>query len=154
MYSLKKHKSCHPDSLPHAGILRSGSCSCPECSSGDIDLNLNGDGRWKAEWFPAPCQVKNGTFKYVSVGDLSNPYWFQFSVSNTRCALNLSRQPGISQCSFQKRNNRSPMQSSGFSNLQWQLGLTLFSSVSKTVNLLCQAGVEGTLQCRAKWCSR
>lgn len=23
---------------------------CPECSRGDIDQNIDGDGRWKIEW--------------------------------------------------------------------------------------------------------
>ena len=23
---------------------------CPECRSGDLDQNIDGDGRWKIEW--------------------------------------------------------------------------------------------------------
>ena len=61
-------------------------CRCPECAFGSIDLNLNGDGRWNVEWFPAPCDVSNDTFKYVNPGVSTNPYWFEFTVSNTRYA--------------------------------------------------------------------
>lgn len=28
---------------------------CPECQHGDIDLGLNGDGRWHIEWEFVPC---------------------------------------------------------------------------------------------------
>ncbi len=28
---------------------------CPECSYGDIDLGLNGDGRWKMNWDFVDC---------------------------------------------------------------------------------------------------
>lgn len=60
---------------------------CPECAKGSLDLDQNGDGRWGVEWFPAPCNVGSGKFKYVMSGDTSNEYWFQFTVSNTRHAI-------------------------------------------------------------------
>jgi hypothetical protein len=28
---------------------------CPECHHGDIDIGLNGDGRWKINWDFVPC---------------------------------------------------------------------------------------------------
>lgn len=28
---------------------------CPECLYGDIDIGLNGDGRWNIEWEFVPC---------------------------------------------------------------------------------------------------
>ena len=57
---------------------------CPECSFGDIDLNLNGDGRWKVEWHAVPCEVGDSKMHYSIV--VSTYYWFSLVVSNTRCA--------------------------------------------------------------------
>lgn len=62
-----------------------GFCRCPECSYGDIDLNLDGNGRWSVEWYAVPCNVGNGTLHYKIIGQ--NPYWFMFIISNTRCLL-------------------------------------------------------------------
>ena len=56
---------------------------CPECSFGDVDLNLNGDGRWKIEWHAVPCNVGDSKLKYSIV--VSTYYWFSLVVSNTRC---------------------------------------------------------------------
>ena len=56
---------------------------CPECSFGDIDLNLNGDGRWKVEWHAVPCNVGDSKLVYSIV--VSTYYWFSLVVSNTRC---------------------------------------------------------------------
>ena len=56
---------------------------CPECSFGDIDLNLNGDGRWKVEWHAVPCEVGDSKMHYSIV--VSTYYWFSLVVSNTRC---------------------------------------------------------------------
>jgi len=39
-----------------------------------IDLDKQGDGRWKVEWYPVPCKVGSGTFKYY-FGGQPNPYW-------------------------------------------------------------------------------
>ena len=61
---------------------------CPECSFGDIDLNLNGDGRWKVEWHAVPCEVGDSKLHYSIV--VSTYYWFSLVVSNTRCAPVLS----------------------------------------------------------------
>lgn len=33
---------------------------------------------------PIPCNVDQSTFFYHSVSNLSNPYYYAFSVSNTR----------------------------------------------------------------------
>lgn len=60
---------------------------CPECSFGDIDLNLNGDGRWKVEWHAVPCEVGDSKLHYSIV--VSTYYWFSLVVSNTRCAPRL-----------------------------------------------------------------
>ncbi|KAK9834151.1 hypothetical protein WJX81_003220 [Elliptochloris bilobata] len=55
---------------------------CPECSFGDIDLNLNGDGRWKVQWHAMPCNVGDSKLHYSIV--VSTYYWFSLVVSNTR----------------------------------------------------------------------
>ena len=58
-------------------------CRCPECAYGSIDLDKNGDGRWKIEWYPVPCNVGDGKLHYYFGGN-PNPYWFMFAISNTR----------------------------------------------------------------------
>lgn len=72
--------------------LNSCDCRCPECAPGSIDLAAKGDGRWRVEWVPIPCNVGESTFFYHAVSDLSNSYYYAFSVSNTRyvsCKLGL-----------------------------------------------------------------
>ena len=46
-----------------------------------IDLDKEGDGRWKVEWVPVPCNVGSGTFKYY-FGGQPNPYWWVASPHN------------------------------------------------------------------------
>ncbi|DBA71605.1 TPA: hypothetical protein ACH3X2_001069 [Trebouxia sp. C0005] len=60
---------------------------CPECAPGSIDLATAGNGRWQVDWVPIPCNVGQSTFFYHVVSPLSNPYYFAFSVSNTRVPL-------------------------------------------------------------------
>ena len=48
-----------------------------------IDLDKEGDGRWKVEWYPVPCNVSSGTFKYY-FGGQPNPYWCGASPHNAR----------------------------------------------------------------------
>ncbi len=59
-------------------------CRCPECSHGDLDLNHNGDGRWKIEWYAVPCPVGDTNLRYDIV--VSSQYWFSLVISNTRSA--------------------------------------------------------------------
>jgi hypothetical protein len=56
---------------------------CPECHKGDIDQNINGDGRWRVEWFAVPCNVGDSKIKYTPITNLGPEYW-AFVVSNTR----------------------------------------------------------------------
>eukprot|EP00884_Botryococcus_braunii_P000762 jgi/Botrbrau1/10687/Bobra.139_2s0017.1 len=65
---------------------------CPECSYGDIDLNLDGNGRWSVEWYAVPCNVGNGTLHYRIIGQ--NQYWFMFIISNTRVPVKMVETPG------------------------------------------------------------
>jgi len=53
---------------------------CPECAKGDIDMNIAGDGRWKARWYAVPCNVGTSKLNYKIV--TSSPYWFSMVVSN------------------------------------------------------------------------
>lgn len=62
-----------------------GGSRCPECAFGDIDINKNGDGRWKVEWYAVPCNTGDSSLRYDIV--VSSYYWFSLVVSNTRCAL-------------------------------------------------------------------
>ncbi|KAK9829703.1 hypothetical protein WJX72_007439 [[Myrmecia] bisecta] len=59
---------------------------CPECEVGSIDQNLNGDGRWKIEWFPIPCNVGAGKF-YYSIFPGAFQHWAMFAISNTRVPI-------------------------------------------------------------------
>ncbi|KAK9902216.1 hypothetical protein WJX75_007899 [Coccomyxa subellipsoidea] len=55
---------------------------CPECSRGDIDQNIDGDGRWKIEWYAVPCNVGDTKMRYDLV--VKTYYWIAIVVSNTR----------------------------------------------------------------------
>ncbi|CAF1063288.1 unnamed protein product [Didymodactylos carnosus] len=54
---------------------------CPECKKGDLDLGLNGDGRWKIEWKAIACNV-DGPINYFFQG--SNPYYIKVQARNYR----------------------------------------------------------------------
>jgi len=41
---------------------------CPECKWGDIDLALNGDGRWEIDWHAVECPVGNHGLHYIFEG--------------------------------------------------------------------------------------
>lgn len=55
---------------------------CPECSSGDLDLAQNGDGRYGVQWQPVQCNTGNTPAYYSFQG--SNPYYTKLQVTNTR----------------------------------------------------------------------
>jgi len=54
---------------------------CPECAHGDIDMNIAGDGRWKARWYAVPCAVGDSKLDYKVV--VGSQYWFSLVISNT-----------------------------------------------------------------------
>jgi hypothetical protein len=58
---------------------------CPECAFGSIDLQTNGDGRWKIEWEPVQCPVGSSTFKFGYQG--GNPYYKKLQVANARVPI-------------------------------------------------------------------
>lgn len=56
---------------------------CGECAKGDIDQDLNGNGRYQVEWYAVPCNVGNSKLTYVTV---SKSHWiFAFVIGNHRC---------------------------------------------------------------------
>ena len=55
---------------------------CPECLAGSLDQELNGDGRWRIEWYPVQCAVGNTPFVYSFQG--SNSYYIKLQISNHR----------------------------------------------------------------------
>lgn len=63
-------------------------CRCSECHYGDIDQDLNGDGRWLVEWYTVPCNVGNSSFQYSIVDQ--NDFYLRFVISNTRWAAIIS----------------------------------------------------------------
>ena len=48
--------------------------------------NIDGDGRWKIEWYGVPCNVGDGKLQYSFV--MKDYYFFEFVVSNTRIPIN------------------------------------------------------------------
>jgi len=52
--------------------------ACFGCSTGDIDLGIDGDGRWKITWKAVPCPVGNSPFYYKFQG--SNPWYLKLQI--------------------------------------------------------------------------
>jgi hypothetical protein len=67
----------------HTSPLPSPPSQCPECEKGSIDQNINGDGRWRVEWFAVPCNVGDSKIRYSRISTLGPEYW-ALVVSNTR----------------------------------------------------------------------
>ena len=58
---------------------------CGECAHGDIDQDLNGNGRYDVEWYAVPCNVGDSKLSYKTV---SKSHWiWAFVVANHRCLL-------------------------------------------------------------------
>jgi len=55
---------------------------CPGCSNGDLDLGINGDGRWQIEWKANDCPVGDTYLQYLFQG--SNDYYIKVQVRNNR----------------------------------------------------------------------
>ncbi|BDA51120.1 hypothetical protein COCOBI_17-3400 [Coccomyxa sp. Obi] len=55
---------------------------CPECKSGDLDQNIDGDGRWRIEWYAVPCNVGDTKMRYELV--VKTYWWIAIVISNTR----------------------------------------------------------------------
>ena len=55
---------------------------CPKCKAGDIDQEIDGDGRWLAYWTPVQCDVGASPFVYSFQG--SNKWWLKLQVANHR----------------------------------------------------------------------
>ena len=55
------HPSPGPSPFFTAGWVNN---RCPECAHGDIDVNVAGDGRWKARWYAVPCNVGDTKLNY------------------------------------------------------------------------------------------
>jgi hypothetical protein len=68
------------DPLPNAR-----SDECPECAFGSIDLQKNGDGRWKVEWEPVQCPVGSSNFAYGYQG--GNDYYKKVQVATARVPI-------------------------------------------------------------------
>ena len=77
---------------------------CPECAHGDIDLNIAGDGRWKARWYAVPCDVGDSKLDYKVV--VGSQYWFSLVVSNTAVPItDVQAKIGGSWRSLRRSNN-------------------------------------------------
>ena len=48
--------------------------------------NIDGDGRWKIEWYGVPCNVGDSKLQYSFT--MKDYYFFEFVVSNTRIPIN------------------------------------------------------------------
>eukprot|EP00891_Asterochloris_glomerata_P009335 jgi/Astpho2/9335/Aster-x1569 len=85
---------------------------CPECEFGSIDLGMNGDGRWQIEWYPVPCDTGSDPIEVELAGIASNPYYFMFTVSNTRVP--------VQSCTLLS-SGQAPKQLQRLFNNQWQV---------------------------------
>ena len=47
--------------------------------------NIDGDGRWRIEWYGVPCNVGDTKLEYTFV--VKQYYWFELVVSNTRIPI-------------------------------------------------------------------
>ena len=52
-----------------------------QCQRGDLDIGLDGDGRWRGEWYAVACNTGGTGFYYSTQG--SNNYYLKMQVSNT-----------------------------------------------------------------------
>ncbi|XP_059142652.1 expansin-YoaJ-like [Physella acuta] len=58
---------------------------CPECKEGDVDLALNGDGRWDVTIQAVQCPVGASTIQYTFQG--SNPWYLKLQIRNARIPI-------------------------------------------------------------------
>jgi expansin (peptidoglycan-binding protein) len=58
---------------------------CPECKAGDVDLALNGDGRWNIQIQAVQCPVGNTKIQYSFQG--SNPWYVKVQIRNARIPI-------------------------------------------------------------------
>ncbi len=71
-----------PAARDAGGLRARGRRRCGECQKGDIDQDLNGNGRYDVEWYGVPCNVGDSKLSYVTV---SKSQWiFAFVVANHR----------------------------------------------------------------------
>jgi len=122
---------------------------CPECAHGDIDLNIAGDGRWKARWHAVPCDVGGSKLNYKVV--VGSQHWFSLVVSNTAVPItDVQAKIGGSWRSLRRSNNN---QFAYYSEAgPWQetmpLPLRITSVTGETVedSMASTAGGEGKVQ--------
>ncbi len=72
---LDRSCTCRVSSLPITCLV------APQCKSGDLDIGLDGDGRWQGEWHGVACDTGGTGFYYSTQG--SNNYYLKLQVSNT-----------------------------------------------------------------------
>ncbi len=69
--------------IPSVILLRVPSFSlnarCPECSTGDLDFSMSGDGRWDIEWEFVPCPGESISFAFEG----SNAYYWKIQPRGT-----------------------------------------------------------------------
>ena len=63
-------------SLPHI---------CPSMDAHVHVQDIDGDGRWRIEWYGVPCNVGNTKLEYTFV--VKQYYWFELVISNTRIPI-------------------------------------------------------------------
>ncbi|KAK9822508.1 hypothetical protein WJX81_007870 [Elliptochloris bilobata] len=58
---------------------------CGECAHGDIDQDLNGDGRYNVDWYAVPCNVGDSKLSYKTI---TKSHWiWAFVVANHRIPI-------------------------------------------------------------------
>lgn len=53
---------------------------CPECSFGDLDFSMSGDGRWDVSWQFVPCPGQGVSF----VSPSANPWYMKIQPRGTK----------------------------------------------------------------------
>ena len=125
---------------------------CPECSHGDIDLNIAGDGRWKARWYAVPCDVGGSKLNYKVV--VGSQYWFSLVVSNTAVPIaDVQAKIGGAFRSLRRSNNNqwAYYSEAGPWQTEMPLALRVTSVTGETVEdaMSSTSGGEGKVQFKA-----
>lgn len=60
---------------------------CPECSWGDIDFGISGDGRWDVEWEFVACPEASTTFHFEG----SHGFYWKVQVRGTKTPVETLR---------------------------------------------------------------
>lgn len=122
---------------------------CPECKTGDLDLDRPGDGRWRISWTPVECAVGLSTFQFAFEG--SNSYYLKIKILNARVptASMAAEVHGVYQSMTPTQDNAFTLSDGG--PFQFPLKLQLTSIQGDMVDDTLSAGPPSTVQGTAQY---